>query len=240
MVRVRDSKIKKVVDSYMEKVPEVRDYCSRCLRAERWNGSVVLMIVDASFTSLGLNYFQAVVPKVEEFRKRFVENGEIKTVEDLAMASAKIENLRTVWKNRRSWEVAKAIAFYLAEIKKEKKLDDRHAFIYWARKSKLENWEKDPVGKIKGVGINTFQYLRMMAGIDTVMPDKIVKKVIEKMFREAGLNILGNDFDFIKKVENIAKETDYKAIELCWMTWLIQSEAGLIRIKKYADVLPKI
>jgi len=31
------------------------------------------MIVDVAFTSIGLNYFTAVVPKVEEFNKNFVE-----------------------------------------------------------------------------------------------------------------------------------------------------------------------
>ncbi|MDI6885473.1 MAG: hypothetical protein QMD22_03830 [archaeon] len=230
--------LKKVVESYMEKVPEVREYCNRCLRTERWNGSVVLMIVDASFTSLGLNYFQAVVPKVEEFKRRFIDKGKIKTVEDLVTGD--IANLRAVWKNRRSWEVAKRIASYLAEIKKEIKSDDREAFIYWAKNTKLENWEEDPVGKIKGVGINTFQYLRMMAGIDTVMPDKIVKRVIGEMFKQAGLTMPSNDIDFIKEVEHVAMETGYRAIELCWMTWLIQSEAGSIRIEKYAHLLPKI
>ena len=230
--------LKKVVASYMEKVPEVREYCDRCLRSERWDGSVVLMIVDASFTSLGLNYFQAVVPKVEEFKRRFIDNGMIKTVEDLATGD--IENLRAVWRNRRSWQVAKTIAAYLAELKKEIKSDDREAFIYWAKNTKLENWEEDPVGKIKGVGINTFQYLRMMAGIDTVMPDKIVKRVIGEMFKEAGLTMPRSDIDFIKEVEHVAMETGYKAIELCWMTWLIQSEAGSIRIEKYAHLLPKI
>ena len=230
--------LKKVVASYMEKVPEVREYCDRCLRTERWDGSVVLMIVDASFTSLGLNYFQAVVPKVEEFKRRFIDNGMIKTVEDLATGD--IENLRAVWRNRRSWQVAKTIAAYLAELKKEIKSDDREAFIYWAKNTKLENWEEDPVGKIKGVGINTFQYLRMMAGIDTVMPDKIVKRVIGEMFKEAGLTMPRSDIDFIKEVEHVAMKTGYKAIELCWMTWLIQSEAGLTRIAKYAHLLPKI
>ena len=230
--------LKKVVDSYMEKVPEVRAYCNRCLKTERWDGSVVLMVVDASFTSLGLNYFHAVVPKVEEFRRRFIEKGRIKTVEDFAPID--VANLRSVWKNRRSWEVAKAIALYLAELKKELKSDDRAAFICWAKKTKLENWEEDPVGKIRGVGINTFQYLRMMAGIDTVMPDKIVKRVIGAMFKEAGLNMPRSDIDFIKEVEHVAMKTGYKAIELCWMTWLIQSEAGSTRIAKYAHLLPKI
>ncbi|MEM3407073.1 MAG: hypothetical protein QXL51_07895, partial [Candidatus Aenigmatarchaeota archaeon] len=51
----------------MKKVSGLKEYCERCLRTERYNGNVVLMIVDAAFTSIGLNYFTAVVPKVEEF-----------------------------------------------------------------------------------------------------------------------------------------------------------------------------
>ncbi len=196
------------------------------------------MIVDASFTSLGLNYFQTVVPKIEEFRKKFVDTGEIISVDDLA--DADIEKLLEVWRNRRSWEAAKAIASYLAQVKRERELDDRQAFIYWAKQSQLESWQNDPIGKIKGIGINTFQYLRMMGGVDTVMPDKIVKRVMRKVLEGAGLSMAKNDINFIKQVENIAKETGYKAIELCWMTWLIQYKVGLIRIKKYASFLPKI
>lgn len=54
----------------MQKVPSLKEHCDRCLRTERWGGSVVLMVVDAAFTSICLNYFTAVVPKVEEFNKK--------------------------------------------------------------------------------------------------------------------------------------------------------------------------
>ena len=80
------SRLKRIVDDYMQKVSGLREHCDRCLRTERWGGSVVLMIVDAAFTSIGLNYFTAVVPKVEEFNRKFVENGRIKNLKDLAEA----------------------------------------------------------------------------------------------------------------------------------------------------------
>jgi len=127
----------------------------------------------------------------------------------------------------------------LLRLKNEIKSDDRTAFIYWAKSAKLENWEEDPIGKIKGVGINTFQYLRMMAGIDTMMPDKIVKRAIGEIFKKAGLTMPRSDLEFIKEAEHVALETSYKAIELCWMTWLILSEAGSARIERYAHLLPK-
>lgn len=52
------------------------------------------MVVDAAFTSIGLNYFTAVVPRVEEFNKKFVENGRIRSLRDLA--DADIDELRSV------------------------------------------------------------------------------------------------------------------------------------------------
>jgi hypothetical protein len=128
------------------------------------------MIVDAAFTSIGLNYFTAVIPKVEEFNKKFIENGKIKNLKDLSKAN--INELRNVWKNKRSWIIAKEIASYLSKLSN----NDKEALRAWAKNAKIENWKEDPIGRIKGVGLITFQYLRMMGGIDTIMPDKIVKK----------------------------------------------------------------
>ena len=222
----------------MRQVPEVREYCQRCLKTERWQGNIVLMVVDAAFTSIGLNYFQAVVPKVEKFRQEFVEPGRIRTLEDLAVAND--DELEKIWRNKRSWQMAKSVASYLGGIKRDKGLNDRQAFIYWAKHAQLDGWEKDPIGEIKGVGINSFQYLRMMGGIDTVMPDKIVKRVIAEILAKANMEMPSTDIDFVRLMEHIAPEVGYRAIELCWMTWLIQSEAGMSRMEKYSSLLHKI
>ena len=194
------SSLKSIVDSYMQKVYGIREHCDRCLRTERWGGSVVLMVADAAFTSIGLNYFTAVVPKVEEFNKKFVENRRIRNLKELTKAD--IEELRNVWRNERSWVIAKEIASYLSIMD-----DDKSALRTWARNADLENWKEDPVGRIKGVGIVTFQYLRMMGGVDTVMPDKIVKKVINEILEKAGSGSVDNDLEFIKKTEEIALTT---------------------------------
>jgi hypothetical protein len=113
------SSLKEIVDGYMCRVSGLDVYCSRCLRTERWGGCVVLMVVDAAFTSIGLNYFTAVVPKVEEFSRRFVENGRIRNLRELAAAD--INELRVVWKNRRSWAMAKGIASYLSTLSEDDK-----------------------------------------------------------------------------------------------------------------------
>jgi len=193
-----------------------------------------LIVVDAAFTSIGLNYFTAVVPKVEEFSKRFVENGRIKNLRELAEAN--INELREVWKNRRSWAIVRDIASYLSTLSE----DDKSALRAWAANARLENWWEDPIGRIKGVGLVTFRYLRMMGGVDTVMPDKIVKRVVNGILVKAGLEPIENDIEFVKKAEQIAISCGYRPIELCWMMWLIQPEGRRIRMEKYRDILPKI
>jgi len=226
--------LKSIIDDYMHKAEGLSEYCERCLRTERWGGSVVLMIVDAAFTSIGLNYFQTVIPKVSEFNERYVKNGKIITLRDLAQAD--IDELRSVWKNRRSWMMAREIAKYLSSINE----DDRTAIRTWAANSSLERWREDPIGRIKGVGLITYQYLRMMGGVDTVMPDKIVKRVINEILVRAGLKPVNDDILFIRQVEEIAKTCGYRPIELCWMTWLVQSEGKVLRAEKYSDILSKI
>jgi len=193
-----------------------------------------LMVVDAAFTSIGLNYFTAVVPKVEEFGKRFVENGRIRNLKELTEADT--NELREVWRNRRSWAIAKGIASYLSTLSE----DDKTALRAWASNTRLEGWRKDPIGRIKGVGLVTFQYLRMMGGIDTVMPDKIVKRVVNDILMKAGLEPVEDDIEFVKRAEQIALACGYRPIELCWMTWLIQPEGRKMRMEKYRDILPKI
>lgn len=228
------SPLKRIVANYMEKVSGLKEHCDRCLRTERWGGSVVLMVIDAAFTSIGLNYFTAVVPKVQEFNEKFVESGRIKNLKELSEAD--VNKLRSVWKNKRSWFVAKSIASYLSTLNN----NDRRALRIWAENARLESWGDDPIGRIKGVGLITFQYLRMMGGIDTVMPDKIVKRVINDILVKAGLQPVNDDMEFVRKAEEVALFCGYRPIELCWMTWLIQREGKMTRMEKYSSILSKI
>jgi hypothetical protein len=226
-------RLKTIVDGYMKKVSGIEEHCDRCLRTERWGGSVVLMVVDAAFTSIGLNYFTAVVPKVEEFSKEFVENGKIKNLKELAEMG--IEELKKIWKNKRSWKIAKAIGLYLSRTGK-----DKSTFRTWARNANLEKWRENPIGRINGVGLVTFQYLRMMGGVDTVMPDKIVKRVINEILEKAGDEPVNNELEFVQKAEEVALTCGYRPVELCWMTWLVQPEGKMMRMTKYSKILSKI
>jgi hypothetical protein len=197
------------------------------------------MIVDAAFTSIGLNYFTAVVPKVMKFKEGLVDCGKVRGLESLSNLPE--EKAKNIWRNRRSWQVAKSIASYLYELGKAEGLDERRAFRFWAANSQLEKWREDPIGKIGGVGITTFQYLRMMGGIDTAMPDKIVRRVVKQILDEAASNMpTEGDIELVRTIERMSQLSGYRPIEICWMTWLIQPEGKMVRMDKYRNLLDKI
>ncbi|MEM3761802.1 MAG: hypothetical protein QXW49_03735 [Archaeoglobaceae archaeon] len=115
-------KLRDLVNEMLKDLQEIRVHCDRCLATQRYRGNVVLMLVDASFTSIGLNYFKSIVPKIFEFRNRFTMN----SLKELA--NAKIEDLTVVWRNRRSWNVAVESARYLTKLGD----NDREALRLWA------------------------------------------------------------------------------------------------------------
>lgn len=239
--RLPDShtRLSQVIDEYMSRTTGLREHCERCLKTKRWNGSVLLMVVDAAFTSIGLNYFTAVVPKVMKFERELMVNKGTRTLKDLSIVQ--VDQVQSIWKNRRSWKVAQEVAFFLHSLALAQGLDDREALRYWATSCSLENWKEDPIGKISGVGLTTFQYLRMMGGTDTAMPDKIVRRVVRQILDEAEVDMPTNgDMELISTIDRMAMNSGYRSIEICWMTWLIQSEGSLVRMEKYRELLSRI
>ncbi|KXA89039.1 hypothetical protein AKJ38_03015 [candidate division MSBL1 archaeon SCGC-AAA259I14] len=233
------SRLSEVVEDYMSKTTGLKKFCDRCLDTERYDGNVVLMVVDAAFDSIGLNYFNSIVPKVLEFEERFVKKGNVQSLNELINVS--LEQVKDIWANERSWNVATSVASHLDELGESRGLDDRQSLRTWAKNAGLENWREDPIGQIHGVGLTTYQYLRMMGGVDTAMPDKIVRRVIEEILEKAGERMpTENDVEFVKTVDKIAFLTGYRTIELCWMTWLVQSEGDKVRMEKYRDILERI
>ncbi|NOY11213.1 MAG: hypothetical protein GXO67_03835, partial [Archaeoglobi archaeon] len=95
----------------------------------------------------------------------------------------------------------------------------------------LESWREWL--KVSGAGINTFQYLRMMGGVDTVMPDRIVRRFVERH-----VSAPKNQVEFVRFAEDIAHDHGYMAVELCWLSWLSSYDDE--RIRKYSALLEKI
>ncbi|MGC8566797.1 MAG: hypothetical protein ACP5I6_05140 [Caldisphaera sp.] len=225
--------IKEIIENYKSKAYMLNDFVERSLNSMRWQGIGILMILDASFTSVGLNYFNAVIPAILKFKRKFYDTNEITNFHILS--NYDLGKLKEVWKNERSWIVAKNISKVFSKYRNK---DDRETLIYWAKTSSLNKFKNEEISKIKGVGIVTFQYLRIMGGIDTLMPDKIVIKFLDNVFSKSKTNIIKhNIIEYIYDVENLLKKINIRPVEVTWISWLIDSEAKKILTGKYNDVL---
>ncbi|KXA96494.1 hypothetical protein AKJ39_04525, partial [candidate division MSBL1 archaeon SCGC-AAA259J03] len=101
-------RLSEVVEDYMSRTTGLKKFCDRCLNTKRYEGNVVLMVVAAAFDSIGLNYFNSIVPKVLEFEEKFVEEGNVQSLNELSNLS--IEQVKEIWTNKRSWNVAFSVA----------------------------------------------------------------------------------------------------------------------------------
>jgi len=131
-------------------------------------------VVDAALDSIGLNYFKIVVPRVRRFYEDYVKTGQIAFLEDLSKLTPQDTRLRRIMNNERAWRAAVDISRELCRIERENQLEsDFVALRFWAERASYENWKDDSIGKIPGVGLITFQYLRMQAGVDTTMSSAV-------------------------------------------------------------------
>jgi hypothetical protein len=170
------SEIRQQVDELASPV----DYASHAeefLQLDRWTGSdPLLLVADAAGTTTGQSYFDQVKPSVESFQSHSLESGRVETFADLASLNRDDSELQRIFEAERKRRVLVETAAVLTGVDGETDLDRLQR---WARRADPYNYSEDPVGRIDGVGLRTFQYLRMIAGVDTVKPDVQVRKFVE-------------------------------------------------------------
>jgi hypothetical protein len=110
----------------------------------------------------------------------------------------------------RKYQIVKDLLEAINVLKDKYKINDDYLVMNkWALEVNIDKYEKDIIGRIKNVGLATFQHLRMNFGINTVKPDRQVKNVLEREF-----GFKGNDKKAIIAVEAISKISGYSPIEL--------------------------
>ena len=190
---------------YLEKtIGEAADNFSKMYsnEAKEKSGLVLLSVILAAHR----NYTKQVEPQIERVRKMdFRSFGDLKKETIDFETFVKFVGMNDFEKYTIIVELLKTID--VLKIRTGIK-DDYEVMNKWAIGSNHFDFDKNPIGKIKGIGIATFQHLRMNFGADTVKPDQRVKEVLTKEYNL----LLKNDLECITAVEYIAKVTGKKVI----------------------------
>lgn len=210
--------IQELIDEYAEGV-DYSSHAAKFLELTRWTGDdPLLLVADAAGTTTGQNYFDQVKPSVEAFQARFLDTGRLTSFAELAKLDQKNPSLPQIFEAERKRRVLIKGAEIFANMDGE---DDLTRLQSWARNADPTIYTKDPFGQISGVGLRTFQYLRMIAGVDTVKPDIQVRRFIEALAEGTDNPNLdpSTDLSVLASCRWIAENTDYRMIELDQIAW---------------------
>ena len=202
------------------------------LELDRWTADdPVLLLAEAAASTTGQRFETGIKPTVERFREAFVETDRIASYADLAAIDLDDEELIDAVGAQRKRQVLLEGAAVLAERPED---DDLAALKGWAASADLYRYQEDSIGEISGVGPSTFQYLRMLAGIDTVKPDPEVTRLVDEIdaaLTDAPLDA-SEPLRAVASCEWLATNSEYRRIEIdriAWWTFVDEAErAGAV------------
>ncbi|MCS6477379.1 hypothetical protein [Burkholderia thailandensis] len=180
-----------------------RDYTTR----SRKSSAIAIMDV---VLAANRDYNRSVKCHVDDMCERY-GHLTLKQLRAKVNAAGSASEFKKVWghNDARKFEILRALLkTFIARLGRRDTVEnDFQVISEWARTADVSTMAQDPVGQIKGIGIATFQHLRMTFGIDTVKPDRRVKEVLN---REFGLRL--SDRQSILAIEEMAKVTGYTAL----------------------------
>ena len=138
----------------------------------------VLICLDAVL-AVQRRYKQFVVPRIARFQQEYPHVRSLSDLKQLIECYGHRRFGEQVWNYRylpRIQTLELLVNWFLAYQQKHGFADDLEAMRYWAQQP-----YKEPLSAygVRGIGIATTQYLRMLAGADTVKPDVRIHQAIE-------------------------------------------------------------
>ncbi|MFC7325659.1 hypothetical protein ACFQMF_13850 [Halorubrum rutilum] len=216
--------LQECIDEYAAEV-EYTAHATKFLQLDRWTGdNPLLLLADAAGTTTGQAYFSQVKPSVETFQTKFLDTGRISSFSELADLDQQSPALTEIFEAQRKRRVLITGADTFAEIDAE---DDLDRLQQWAEDADPTDYSEERFGRIRGVGLRTFQYLRMIAGIDTVKPDIQVQRFIKELSETTDTPHLDASTDqaVLDSCQWISDKTDYRMIELDQIAWWYFADA---------------
>lgn len=131
------------------------------------------------------NYEKVVGPHVKRMRKEY-PGLTLRGLSKMTLDAHDASSFKSIWghNDSRKFEILKSVlSVFLLEIDCIDTVENDYNVVSgWAKSANLQEKAIDKIGSIKGIGVATFQHLRMVFGVDTVKPDLRVRQVLEREF----------------------------------------------------------
>lgn len=173
----------------------------------------ILILLDAVL-SINRQYYPFVVPRINDFQKRYPEINNLNSLVDL-INSVGIDNFNIVWNYNHPERVKILLDLtnkFISYRNKIMLIDDLQTMKHYASNTSVYDYKNF---NVKGIGLATFQYLRMMLGVSTIKPDVHIKKAISKV-----LNRKIGDLEVIDLLETACKALEIPATTIDHNIWL--------------------
>lgn len=173
--------VQDVLDQYAT-VSSVEERARAFREYRRWTGEEPLLLVaEAAVSTTGQRFISGILPAIERFKETFVVTNRVDSFTTLAALEVDDEDLLEAFGVRRNRTVLLEAARVLAERPEE---GDLESLVGWASSADHYRYDSDPIGSISGVGPSSFQYLRQLAGVETIRPTSTVTTLIEEAAAE--------------------------------------------------------
>lgn len=216
--------VQRVLDRYAEDVP-CKDLAAAFREHRRWTGDDPrLSLAEAAASTTGQSFLGGIKPTVERFREAFVDSGRADSIAAVAALELEDDDLVGAFGAQRKRHVLLEAAAVLAARPED---DDREALTEWASRADHYRYDDDPIGAISGVGPGTFQYLRQLAGVDTIRPDPTVGRLLEAVDDDLESSPIdtATGLRTIASGEWLAFESSYTPLEIDRLAWWTYADA---------------
>lgn len=210
--------VQDVLDQYATTNPS--EELGRTFRdGRRWTGDEPrLLVAEAAASTTGQRFLSGVKPTVDAFREAFVETDRVDSFDSLATLEVDDDDLLEAFSVRRNRTVLLETARVFAERPEN---DDLESLVGWARSADHYRYDSDPIGSISGVGPSSFQYLRQLAGVETIRPTSTVATLIESVAAELEAAPLDTSTNIrtIASGEWLSFVSSYSPLEIDRLAW---------------------
>ena len=176
--------------------------------------NAVLICIDAVL-SINRKYYKFVVPRITYFQDNYPN---ITTLHQLLnlIEEKGIDGFSECWnyKHDERVEILHNLVIKLIEISKRyKENNEIENLKLWAKETLPSDYKNF---NVKGIGLATFQYIRMLLGASTVKPDVHIKRTISNV-----LNRKVSDNEAINLFEQACKELNLDVAVIDHNLWLL-------------------